>query len=71
VAELEPGAIVTTPRHQLDVVVTEFGSAEVAGLSAEERALALARIAHPAFRDELLARARASGGVRARSSGSS
>lgn len=58
VAELEPGAIVTTPRHQLDVVVTEYGCAEVSGVSAEERALALARIAHPAFRDELLARAR-------------
>ena len=58
VAELEPGALVTTPRHQLDVVVTEYGCAEVAGLSAEERALALAAIAHPAFRDELLEWAR-------------
>ncbi|MEQ8842020.1 MAG: acetyl-CoA hydrolase/transferase C-terminal domain-containing protein [Acidimicrobiales bacterium] len=47
------GAIVTTPRHQVDVVITEFGAAELAGRSVRERARALAAIAHPDFRTEL------------------
>ena len=46
---LDEGAIVTSPRHQLDVVVTEFGAAELAGLTVGERAEALIRIAHPDF----------------------
>jgi len=55
VPALEPGAIVTTPRHQVDVVVTEFGVAELRGRSTTERARALAAIAHPSFREVLLA----------------
>ena len=51
------GTVVTTPRHQLDVVITEHGVAEVLGLSVRERAEALAAIAHPAFRPELRAAA--------------
>jgi len=47
------GACVTTPRHQIDVVVTEYGAAELAGLTCQERAEALAAIAHPAMRDAL------------------
>ena len=47
------GTIVTTPRHQLDVVITEFGVAELRGRTVRERARALAEIAHPQFRDEL------------------
>ena len=54
VLELGPTSVVTTPRHQIDVVITEFGTAEVEGLSTVERAKALARIADPRFRDELL-----------------
>ena len=53
VAELPPGTAVTTPRHHVDVVVTEWGSAELAGLTVGERAAALTAIAHPDFRDEL------------------
>jgi acyl-CoA hydrolase len=53
VARLPEGWIVTTPRHQLDVVVTEFGSADLRGLTVGERASALAGIAHPDFRTEL------------------
>ncbi|MFN2427116.1 MAG: acetyl-CoA hydrolase/transferase family protein [Candidatus Binatia bacterium] len=53
VAEFGAGSIVTTPRHQVDVVVTEYGAAELAGLTVRERADALARIAHPDFRDAL------------------
>jgi acyl-CoA hydrolase len=57
------GAVITTPRHQVDVVVTEYGAAELQGRTTHQRGEALARIAHPDFRDELLAAAeRASGG---------
>ncbi len=52
-----PAATVTTPRHQVDVVITEFGVAELRGRTIRERALALAEIAHPDFRDELRAAA--------------
>jgi acyl-CoA hydrolase len=48
-----PGTCVTTPRHQLDVVITEFGAAELAGRSERERSDALVAIAHPDFREEL------------------
>jgi acyl-CoA hydrolase len=52
-ALLQPGACVTTPRHEVDVVVTEFGAAELAQRSEEERADALIAIANPEFRDAL------------------
>jgi acyl-CoA hydrolase len=52
-ARLDAGMLVTTPRHQLDVVVTEFGAADLLGLPVEERARALVAVAHPDFRDEL------------------
>ncbi len=55
VAHLPAGTVVTTPRHQLDVVVTEHGVAELRGATVRERALALAAIAHPSVRDDLLA----------------
>lgn len=53
VAHFPLGSVVTTPRHQLDVVITEHGHAELRGKTVRERALALADIAAPAFRDEL------------------
>jgi acyl-CoA hydrolase len=53
-AVLPRGSIVTTPRHQLDVVVTEYGAAELRGRSVEERARALAAVAHPELRERLL-----------------
>ncbi len=52
-----PGAVITTPRHQVDVIVTEYGAAELEGKTVQERGEALAAIAHPQFRDELLAAA--------------
>jgi hypothetical protein len=52
-----PGAVITTPRHQVDVIVTEYGAAELEGLTVRERGEALAAIAHPQFRGELLAAA--------------
>lgn len=57
------GAVITTPRHQVDAIVTEFGIAELQGKTVHQRGEALAAIAHPDFRDELLGAAeRASGG---------
>jgi acyl-CoA hydrolase len=58
VHRLPPGTAVTTPRHQADIIVTEWGAAELAGLTVGERARALAEIAHPDTRDELRAAAR-------------
>ncbi len=59
----DAGAVITTPRHQVDVVVTEHGAAELQGKTVHQRGEELAAIAHPDFRDELLAAAeRASGG---------
>jgi acyl-CoA hydrolase len=50
------GTCVTTPRHQVDVVVTEWGAAELAGRTAGERAEALIAIAHPEVREALRSR---------------
>jgi acyl-CoA hydrolase len=59
----DAGAVITTPRHQIDVIVTEFGAAELQGKTVHGRGEALAAIAHPEFRDELREAAdRASGG---------
>jgi acyl-CoA hydrolase len=59
----DAGAVVTTPRHQVDVIITEYGAAELAGKTVHQRGEALAAIAHPDFRDQLReAAARASGG---------
>jgi acyl-CoA hydrolase len=52
------GAVITTPRHQLDVIITEFGAAELQGRTVRQRAEALASVAHPQFRDALLEHAR-------------
>jgi acyl-CoA hydrolase len=53
VAAFAPGTCVTGPRHQLDVVVTEHGAAELAGRTERERRAALRAIAHPDFRAAL------------------
>jgi acyl-CoA hydrolase len=49
--------VVSTPRHQIDVIITEYGIAELEGRTIRERSRALALISHPDFRDELLASA--------------
>jgi itaconate CoA-transferase len=54
---------VTTPRNDTHLVVTEFGHVDLKGLSTEERARALIGLAHPKFRDELTAAARAQGSL--------
>jgi acyl-CoA hydrolase len=44
---------VTTARSEVDVIVTEFGAAELKGQTLAERARRLVAIAHPDFRAEL------------------
>jgi acyl-CoA hydrolase len=55
--DLPPGTAVTTPRHQTDVVITEYGVAELRGATVRQRAERLAAIAHPDFRPDLQERA--------------
>jgi acyl-CoA hydrolase len=45
--------VVTTARSDVDVIVTEFGMAELCGISLEERARRLIAIADPRFREDL------------------
>jgi acyl-CoA hydrolase len=45
--------IVTTARSDADIVVTEYGIAELRGRSVSERARQLIAIAHPDFRRSL------------------
>jgi itaconate CoA-transferase len=47
------GGPVTTPRIDTHYIVTEFGAANLKGLSSTERAKALIALAHPEFRDGL------------------
>jgi 4-hydroxybutyrate CoA-transferase len=61
VRTLAAGAPVTTPRYCVDFVVTEYGTADLRGKGIHARARALAAIAHPQFRDALLAEARIAG----------
>jgi len=57
------GTVITTPRHHVDAIVTEYGVAELQGKTVHQRGEALAAVAHPDFRDRLLEAAeRASGG---------
>ncbi len=51
---LPQGSIVTVPRTQAHMIVTEFGVADLAGRSTWQRAEALIGIAHPDLRDELV-----------------
>lgn len=51
VPAFDRGAVITTPRHQVDVIVTEYGAAELEGKTVHQRGLELARIAHPDYRE--------------------
>jgi acyl-CoA hydrolase/GNAT superfamily N-acetyltransferase len=55
VPELREGAGVVTSRGDVHYVVTEYGVADLYGRNARQRALALIGIAHPDYRNELLA----------------
>lgn len=50
---LPEGSVVSTPRHHTGVVITEYGAAELTGLTVSERAHLLVDIAHPDFRKDL------------------
>ncbi len=54
---LNPGSIVTDTRANTHYLVTEYGIVNVKGLSTWQKAEAIISIAHPDFRDELIAQA--------------
>lgn len=55
---LPTGSAVTTPKSDVQYVVTEYGVADLRGKSLEERAKQMIAIAHPDFRDCLMYEAR-------------
>ncbi len=58
VSHLTNGAGVVCPRSTVSYVATEFGVAYLHGKTIRERALALINIAHPRFREQLMAEAK-------------
>jgi hypothetical protein len=54
----------TIPRHLRDIVVTEYGIAELRGRTDEEVIIALLNVADSRFQEPLLAQARAAGKIR-------
>jgi acyl-CoA hydrolase len=55
---LKPGASITTSRGDVHYIITEYGVAYLHGKSLRERVMSLIQIAHPKFRDELVAAAK-------------
>jgi acyl-CoA hydrolase len=53
VSQLKPGAGVVTTRAHVDLIITEYGIAEMKGKSIGERAKLLTAIAHPEDREHL------------------
>jgi acyl-CoA hydrolase len=53
VPTLPPGSLVSTPRHYTQLIATEYGIADLYGVSDEKRAAKLIAVAHPQFRDYL------------------
>ena len=58
---LPPGAPVSTSKNDVDMIVTEYGCAQLKGKTIRERTLALIGIAHPKFREQLHFEARKMG----------
>ncbi len=56
---LNPGARVSTSKNDVDYIATEYGLAKLRGKTVSQRTKALIAIAHPRFREELTAQARA------------
>jgi acyl-CoA hydrolase len=54
VPQLPQGAVVTTSKNDVDIIVTEYGKAELKGKTIQERTEALINIAHPKFREQLI-----------------
>lgn len=53
VPQLQSGAAVSLSRNDVDLVVTEYGVADLRGANIKQRVSSLIEIAHPMFRDEL------------------
>ncbi len=58
VSHLSEGAGVATTRGDINFVVTEYGVAELQGKGIYQRVMELAQIAHPQFREQLIAAAK-------------
>ena len=58
VTHLSEGAGVATTRGDIDIIVTEYGIAEMRRKSIYQRVMELARIAHPKFRKDLIEEAK-------------
>lgn len=54
---LNPGSIVTDTRANIHYLVTEYGKVNLKGLSTWQKTEAIISVAHPDFRDELIAEA--------------
>ncbi len=61
---LPPGTVVTTPRTDVQYIVTEYGIADLHNKSNEQRVKAMVSIAHPDFRDQLTKEAKDAGLLR-------
>jgi acetyl-CoA hydrolase len=55
---VKQGAGITTSRNDVHYIATEFGVADLYGRTINERVHALVNIAHPDFREDLMAYAR-------------
>jgi acyl-CoA hydrolase len=53
VCQLEPGAVVSLSRNDLDYLVTEYGVVHLKGTTIRERVERIISIAHPKFRESL------------------
>ncbi|MBQ6733766.1 MAG: acetyl-CoA hydrolase/transferase family protein [Lachnospiraceae bacterium] len=53
VPQLQQGAAVSLSRNDVDLIITEYGVADLRGANIKERVEAIINIAHPKFRDEL------------------
>lgn len=53
VPQLQAGAAVSLSRNDVDLVITEYGVADLRGSTIRERVESLIQIAHPKFRDSL------------------
>ena len=54
---LDPGSIVTDTRANIHYLVTEYGKVNLKGLSTWDKAEAIISVAHPNFREQLIAEA--------------
>jgi len=61
VANLSDGAGLATTRADVDIIITEYGIAELQGKSIYQRVMELAQIAHPQFRKGLIEEAKQRG----------